>query len=66
MVFISTAWLEAVEQFVVVYEGGATTSGVQSPDDILIDFTDVTRDADLLDAKQATHSVVWADIDNDG
>jgi hypothetical protein len=29
-------------------------------------FTDVTREAGLLDAKQATHSVAWADTDNDG
>ena len=29
-------------------------------------LTDVTAEAGLLDAKQATHSVVWADIDNDG
>jgi hypothetical protein len=29
-------------------------------------FTDVTREAGLLDSKQATHSVAWADIDNDG
>ena len=29
-------------------------------------FTDVTREAGLLDASQATHSVAWADFDNDG
>ena len=29
-------------------------------------FTDVTREAGLLDATHATHSVAWADFDNDG
>jgi hypothetical protein len=29
-------------------------------------FTDVTREAGLLDGKQATHSVAWLDYDNDG
>jgi len=29
-------------------------------------FTDVTKDAGLLDATHATHSVAWADFDNDG
>jgi hypothetical protein len=29
-------------------------------------YTDVTREAGLLDATKATHSVAWADIDNDG
>jgi hypothetical protein len=29
-------------------------------------FTDVTRDAGLLDGKRATHSVAWLDYDNDG
>jgi FG-GAP-like repeat/ASPIC and UnbV len=29
-------------------------------------FTDVTREAGLLDGKQATHSVAWGDYDNDG
>jgi len=29
-------------------------------------FTDVTRDAGLSDGKSSTHSVAWADFDNDG
>jgi hypothetical protein len=29
-------------------------------------FTDVTREAGLLDGTRATHSVAWADYDNDG
>ncbi len=29
-------------------------------------FTDVTKEAGLLDATHATHSVAWADFDNDG
>jgi hypothetical protein len=29
-------------------------------------FTDVTREAGLLDGNRATHSVVWLDYDNDG
>ena len=29
-------------------------------------FTDVTREAGLLDGNQATHSVAWLDYDNDG
>jgi hypothetical protein len=29
-------------------------------------FTDVTKDAGLLDASRSTHSVAWADFDNDG